>query len=144
MERTSCHTHPRPTTPFTVLIVPHISDTYLILYALQSPFCSRPRMHTGRSRYFVKARASDAVEPPGAAPTLTTLEEHYQAALMGEEDGPKPALDASNPTSKSIAQSLDVSDNPEPNRPVTNGSAVSSEKRRISVPFFTKLMAGSK
>ncbi|KAI4124059.1 MAG: hypothetical protein LQ341_007116 [Variospora aurantia] len=84
------------------------------------------------------------LKPPGAAPTLTTLEEHYQAALMGEDDGPKPALDASNSTSKSIAQSLDVSANPEPNRPVTNGSAVSSEKRRISVPFFTKLMAGSK
>lgn len=84
------------------------------------------------------------LKPPGAAPTLTTLEEHYHAALMGEEDGPKPALDASNPTSKSVAQSLDVSDKLEPNRPVTNGSAVSPEKRRISVPFWTKIMAGSK
>lgn len=85
------------------------------------------------------------LKPPGAAPTLTTLEEHYKAALMGEEIGQKSAMDANNPTSRSIAQSLDVSDNLEPNRPVTNGSAVTTKKKRkISVPLGTKMMAASR
>ncbi|KAL8708781.1 MAG: hypothetical protein Q9225_007549 [Loekoesia sp. 1 TL-2023] len=79
------------------------------------------------------------IEPPGAAPTLVTLEEHYRAALAGEENGPKTALDGGNPASKSIAKSLDANDKLEPNRPVSNGSAMAAGKRKMSVPLGTKV-----
>lgn len=79
------------------------------------------------------------LKPPGAAPTLTSLEEHYKAALAGEENGPGTALDEANPTSNSIAMSLDINDKLEPNRPVTNSSAATAGKRKKSVPLASKI-----
>lgn len=85
------------------------------------------------------------LEPPGAAPTLVTLEEHYKANLMGElaelgeDHKPKKALDRHNPTSNSIAQSLDVNEKLEPNRPVTDGQPVAAMKRKTSLPSGTKI-----
>ncbi|KAI4181777.1 MAG: hypothetical protein L6R41_006410 [Letrouitia leprolyta] len=79
------------------------------------------------------------LKPPGAAPTLTSLEEHYKAALAGEESGPGTALDEANPTSNSIAMSLDINDKLEPNRPVTNSSAGTAKKRKKSVPLASKV-----
>ncbi|KAL9599352.1 MAG: hypothetical protein Q9219_003885 [cf. Caloplaca sp. 3 TL-2023] len=85
------------------------------------------------------------LDPPGAAPTLTTLEEHYKATLAGEELGPGTALDRENPTSNSIATSLDINDKLEPNRPVDSRSAAAAaKKRKISLPVGTKIKMGSK
>ncbi|KAL8690491.1 MAG: hypothetical protein Q9218_004067 [Villophora microphyllina] len=78
------------------------------------------------------------IKPPGAAPTLTTLEEHYRVTLAGEGQEPEKAVDKTNPTSKSIAKSLDVNDKLEPNRPVRKVSAVATGKRKMSVPPNTK------
>lgn len=82
------------------------------------------------------------LEPPGAAPTLVTLEEHYKANLMGElgEDlDPKKPLDRQNPTDNSIGQSLQVSDKLEPSRPVSNGQPVVAGKLKMSLPSGTKI-----
>ncbi|KAI4177133.1 MAG: hypothetical protein LQ343_000615 [Gyalolechia ehrenbergii] len=79
------------------------------------------------------------LNPPGAAPTLTTLEEHYKATLAGEGNDPGTALDGDNPTSNSIALSLDINDKLEPNRPVTNGSAATAGKRKKSAPLAPKI-----
>ncbi|KAL8948632.1 MAG: hypothetical protein Q9222_005197 [Ikaeria aurantiellina] len=79
------------------------------------------------------------LEPPGAAPTLMTLEEHYKATLAGQMEGPNNALDGHNPTSKSIAQSLNVNEKLEPNKLVDQDATSSSGKRRVSVPVKAKV-----
>ncbi|KAL8934028.1 MAG: hypothetical protein Q9216_006107 [Gyalolechia sp. 2 TL-2023] len=78
------------------------------------------------------------LNPPGAAPTLTSLEEHYKATLAGDGNAPAAALDGDNPTSNSIALSLDINDKLEPNRPISNGSAATAGKRKKSVPLASK------
>ncbi|KAL8763630.1 MAG: hypothetical protein Q9184_000630 [Pyrenodesmia sp. 2 TL-2023] len=83
------------------------------------------------------------LEPPGAAPTLVTLEEHYKANLMGElgeDHESKRALDQHNPTNNSIALSLDVNEKLEPNRPVIHGQPAAAGKRKMSLPLGTKIM----
>lgn len=118
------------------------------IYALQSlpllpsPYAHRPSHQSPvplryPSMCFFKIDPEHApIEPPGAAPTLVTLEEHYRAALAGEENGPKTALDGANP---SVPKTLDANDKLEPNRPVSDGSAVAAGKRKMSVPLGTKV-----
>lgn len=78
------------------------------------------------------------LNPPGAAPTLTTLEEHYRITLAGELNEPNQAPKKANPATKTIAQSLDINEKLEPNRPVTKLSAVAAGKRKMSVPSQTE------
>ncbi|KAI4233784.1 MAG: hypothetical protein LQ349_004206, partial [Xanthoria aureola] len=80
--------------------------------------------------------------PPGAAPTLVSLEDHYKLTLAGELEESNIALDRDNPTSNAIASSLDVNDKLQPNRPVARASAVAPGKRKISLPGGRKFTTG--
>ena len=83
--------------------------------------------------------------PPGAAPTLVSLEEHYKATAAGELSQPEIALERGNPTSKAIATSLDANEKLEPNKPVINGvSAVAAGKRKISLPNGNKVLKNAR
>lgn len=138
----------RPHLPLTFQV--HCTAYTQSLYALQSLVCTciqsaplshqKPVVLPHSSMCFFKIDPKHApLKPPGAAPTLTSLEEHYKAALAGEESGPGTALDEANPTSNSIAMSLDINDKLEPNRPVTNSSAGTAKKRKKSVPLASKV-----
>ncbi|CAL8576427.1 hypothetical protein XPA_002311 [Xanthoria parietina] len=82
------------------------------------------------------------LKPPGAAPTLVSLEDHYKLTLAGELEESNIALDRDNPTSNAIASSLDVNDKLQPNRPVARASAVAPGKRKISLPGGRKFTTG--
>ncbi|KAL8766090.1 MAG: hypothetical protein Q9203_006449 [Teloschistes exilis] len=84
------------------------------------------------------------IRPPGAAPTLTTLEEHYRITLAGQGYEPEKPVDKTNPTTHPIATSLDVIDKLEPNRPVRKLSNVAASKRKMSVPPNTKAIIRSR
>lgn len=80
------------------------------------------------------------IKPPGAAPTLTTLEEHYRITLAGQGHEPEKAVENTNPTTDTIAMSLDVNDKLGPNRPIRKLSTVPASKRKMSVPSNTKAL----
>ncbi|KAL8714237.1 MAG: hypothetical protein Q9220_001966 [cf. Caloplaca sp. 1 TL-2023] len=77
------------------------------------------------------------IQPPGAAPTLMTVGEHYKAAIAGQMEGPNGAPEGHNATSKSIAQSLNVNETLEPSRLVGRDAKASYDKRRVSVPLVS-------
>ncbi|KAL8699296.1 MAG: hypothetical protein Q9201_006081 [Fulgogasparrea decipioides] len=83
------------------------------------------------------------LNPPGAAPTLTTLEEHYRIVLAGEDDEPNKAVDGANPTSKNIAD-RDVSEKRKPNGRTAKISAVAAGKRKMSLPVGAKTTMSSR
>lgn len=136
------------------IIASHILDTCTSLYALHSPHLMHiissavsqgPISQRHPSMCFFKVDPKHApLEPPGAAPTLVTLEEHYKAALMGEETGPQIAPDRGNATSNSIAKSLDITEELEPSRPVADGSAVIAGKHKMTVPLGSKIKMDSR
>ena len=78
------------------------------------------------------------LKPPGAAPTLTSLEEHYRATLAGQLEDPNKAVDPTNKTSKYIAESLDVNEKLEPNKPVLEVPAAATEQRKRSLPVGSR------
>ncbi|KAL8887010.1 MAG: hypothetical protein Q9192_006391, partial [Flavoplaca navasiana] len=83
--------------------------------------------------------------PPGAAPTLVSLEEHYKATAAGELSQPEISLERGNPTSRAIATSLDVNEKLEPNKPVMNGvSAVAAGKRKMSLPNGNRVLKNAR
>ncbi|KAI4261892.1 MAG: hypothetical protein L6R42_002920 [Xanthoria sp. 1 TBL-2021] len=84
------------------------------------------------------------LKPPGAAPTLVSLEDHYKLTLAGELEESNIALDRENPTTKAIAASLDVNDKLEPNRPVARGSAAAAGKRKLSLPGGKKVTTSAR
>ncbi|KAL8810663.1 MAG: hypothetical protein Q9223_002239 [Gallowayella weberi] len=73
------------------------------------------------------------LKPPGAAPTLVSLEDHYKATLAGNLEEPKTELEKGNPTSRAIASSLDVNEKLEPKRSAKL-SSVAAGKRKMNVP----------
>ncbi|KAL8897157.1 MAG: hypothetical protein Q9207_007350 [Kuettlingeria erythrocarpa] len=122
---------------------------YLIRASDSSPTHSLHRMYpltTGAPIFSLASTPSypkhAPLEPPGAAPTLVTLEEHYKANLMGElGEGlePKKPLDRQDPTNNPIGQSLHVDEMLEPNRPVSNGQPAVTRKLKMSLPWGTKI-----
>ncbi|KAL8915829.1 MAG: hypothetical protein Q9172_006630 [Xanthocarpia lactea] len=84
------------------------------------------------------------LKPPGAAPTLVSLEDHYRATLAGELEEANIALDRGNPTARAIASSLDINEKLEPNQPVIEGSAVAAGKRKMTVPAGRIVMTGAR
>ncbi|KAL8689962.1 MAG: hypothetical protein Q9224_004519, partial [Gallowayella concinna] len=75
--------------------------------------------------------------PPGAAPTLVSLDDHYKATLAGDLEEPKTVLERGNPTSKAIASSLDINEKLEPKRSAKS-SSVAAGKRKMSLPVGKK------
>ncbi|KAI4279969.1 MAG: hypothetical protein L6R38_004823 [Xanthoria sp. 2 TBL-2021] len=99
-----------------------------------------PRLLTYKEGIWVNYQA----RPPGAAPTLVSLEDHYKLTLAGELEESNIALDRENPTTKAIASSLDVNDKLEPNRPVARGSAAAAGKRKMSLPGGKKVTTSAR
>ncbi|KAL8868117.1 MAG: hypothetical protein Q9174_005204 [Haloplaca sp. 1 TL-2023] len=73
------------------------------------------------------------LKPPGAAPTLTSLDEHYRITLAGQLEDPNKAMDPKNKT-----KSLDVNEKLEPNRPVLEVPLAAAEDRKMSLPVGSR------
>ncbi|KAL8743142.1 MAG: hypothetical protein Q9190_004481 [Brigantiaea leucoxantha] len=75
------------------------------------------------------------INPPGAAPTLMTLEEDHQLNLIGEKENiAKNLRSDANPTSAGIVESLDLSAGLEPSRPVTDLGTGLGMNRTTALP----------
>ncbi|KAL9611195.1 MAG: hypothetical protein Q9167_004143 [Letrouitia subvulpina] len=78
------------------------------------------------------------IQPPGAAPTLMTLEEDHKVTLMGEEQFQKSKLASTNQDSIGIASSLDISEKLEPVRPIIDAEAGPQMNGTMSLPAGAK------